>query len=70
MSKTCKQLDIEKLGVCTVKLRPKDQSVKCRFLVVPGECQAVPGMPDIKLLIILRITLKHGCFLFCLLLCI
>ena len=42
--------------MCTVKLRHKDKSVKCRFFVEPGDVQVLHGMPDIKLLSILRAT--------------
>ena len=54
--KTYNQLDIEQLGMCTVKLMHKDKSANCRFLVVPGDGPALLWMPDIQLLNILRIT--------------
>ena len=56
MLKTYNKSDIEQLGMCTVKLRHKDKSVKCRFFVVPGDGQALLGMPDIRLLSIIGIT--------------
>ena len=48
-------MDIEQLGIYTVKLRHKDKSMKCRFFLVYGEGPALLGMPDIKLLNILSI---------------
>ena len=41
--------------MCTVRLRYKNKNAKCRFCVVPGEGPALIGMPDIKLLNILKI---------------
>ena len=42
--------------MCTVKLRHKDKCVTCRFFLGPGDRPALLGMPDLKLLSILRIT--------------
>ena len=42
--------------MCTVKLRHKDNCVKCRLFVVPGDGPSLLGMPDIELLSILRAT--------------
>ena len=53
--KTYNQSDIKQLGVCTVRLRHKDENAKCRFLLVPGDDPALLGMPDIKLLNTLKI---------------
>ena len=44
--------------MCTVKLRHKDKSAKCRFFIGPGEDLALLGMPCIELLNVLRITCK------------
>ena len=42
--------------MCIVKFRHKDENAKCRFFVVSGDGPALLGMPDSKLLYILRIT--------------
>ena len=42
--------------MCTVKSGYKDKVAKCRFFVVPGDCPALFGMSDSKMLNILRIT--------------
>ena len=47
--------NIEQLGVCTVKLRYKDEDVKCGFFVVPDDGPRLLGKPGIELLGILRI---------------
>ena len=39
-----------------VKLKHKDKNVKYRFFAVPGDGTPLLGMPDIKLLSILRLT--------------
>ena len=41
--------------MCTVKLRHKNKSAKCRFLVLPGDGPALLGMSGIELLNVLRI---------------
>ena len=56
MLKTYNQLDIEQLGICTFKLRHIDKGSKCQYFVVPGDSTALLGIPDIKVLSILRIT--------------
>ena len=38
-----------------VRLRHKDKTAKCRFIVVPGDGRPLPGMPDFKVLDILKI---------------
>ena len=48
--KTYNQSNIEQLGVCTIKLRHKDNIAKYRFFVVPGDSPAWLGIPDIELL--------------------
>ena len=48
--------NIDQLGVCTVKLRYRDNIVKCRFFVVPGNAPALLRMMDIEVLGILRIV--------------
>ena len=56
MLKTYNQLnDIEQLGVCTVQLRHKEKIARCRIFVVPGDSPALLGMPDIELLVGLKI---------------
>ena len=50
MLKTYNQSNIEQLSVCTIKLRHKDKCIKCRFFVIPDDCPALIGMPDIELL--------------------
>ena len=60
MFKTFNNLNIEQLGVCTVKLSHKDKIARCRFFVVsfvmPGDGPTLLGMPDIELLGILKLT--------------
>ena len=56
--KTYNQLDIEQLGVCTMKLRHEDRNATCRFFVVPEDGQPLLGMPDIELLNILKRTFE------------
>ena len=46
---------MEQLIMCTVKLRYKDKSVKCRFFVVQALAQQL-GMPDMEVFGILIIT--------------
>ena len=53
--KTYSQSNIKHLGVCTIRLRHKDQDVKCSFFVVPGHGPELIGMLDIELLNILKI---------------
>ena len=48
--------NIEQLGVSSVKLRHKDKAARCRIFVVTGDGPALLGMPDIELLVILKIT--------------
>ena len=38
-----------------VRLKHNDKIVRCTFFVVPGDGQALLGMPDIELLDILKI---------------
>ena len=51
--KTYNQSNIEQLVRCLVKIRHIDKCVKCRFLV-PSDCPALLGIPDIELLGIIR----------------
>ena len=53
-NQSCKKSDIE-LSIGTLKLRQKDQCIKCRSFVVLADSPALLGMPDIELLSILRI---------------
>ena len=41
--------------MCTVRLRCKDKTAKCRFSLVPGDGPVLLGMPDIEVLNIPRI---------------
>ena len=41
--------------MCTVKLRHKDKTNRCRLFVVPEDGPTLSGMPDIELLDILKI---------------
>ena len=52
---TFTNLYIEQLGVCSVRLRHKDNIVRCRFFVVPHDGSLLLGMLDIVLLEILNI---------------
>ena len=54
--KTYKQITITQLGICTVKLDHNNKCKTCNFLVVPGNGQALLGIPDTKLLNILNIS--------------
>ena len=54
-TKTYNQSSVEQLDVCTVRLRHKVIIAKCRSFLVLGKSQALIGMPDIKLLDILKI---------------
>ena len=55
---TYNQSDTEQLGVCTVKLRHKDECSKCRFFALPGDGPALLGMQDMKLLDMLSTCAK------------
>ena len=46
---TYKTRTIIKLGICKVKLENKNKKI-CNFFAVPGNGQALLGMPDIKTL--------------------
>ena len=41
--------------MCIVRLRHKNETAKCRFYAVPGDSQALLGMPDLELQGILNI---------------
>ena len=53
--KTYNQSNIEPLSKCKVKIRHNDKCVKWRSFVVPGDGQALLGMPDMELLSIIRV---------------
>ena len=55
---TCNLSNIEQLHVYTV--RHKYKIVRSRFFVMPGDGQALLGMPDIELLGILKINVKYS----------
>ena len=50
LNSTYNNSNTEQLGVCVVKLRYKDKIVRYRFFAVPGEGQALLGIPDIEFL--------------------
>ena len=54
--KTYNSSNIEQLGICTVRLRHKDNVNKCRFFVVPGNGPVLLQVLDIEVLGILKIT--------------
>ena len=54
-TKTYNQSSTEQLGVCTLRLRHKDKTAKCRFFTEPGDGPVLLGIPDIKVLDILKI---------------
>ena len=45
------------LGTCTVKIEHKNKNKMCKFFVVPGNGQALLGMPDIDVLNIISIDI-------------
>ena len=45
--KTYNKTTITQLGTCKVIIEPKCNRKKCQFFVVPGNGQALLGMPDI-----------------------
>ena len=47
--------NIEELGAYTVGSRHEDKIARCRFFLVPGDGLMLLGMPDIKLLNLLKI---------------
>ena len=47
---------ITQLGICKLKMEHNNKHKICNFFVVPGNGQALLGMPDIKTLDILTIT--------------
>ena len=51
-------MQIEQLGMCTAIIKFKNFKKKCVFFVVPGNSQALFGMPDTVVLNI--INLKIG----------
>ena len=53
--KTQNQSNIEQLGRCSLRIRPSDKCVTCRFLVEPGNGQALLRMSDVELLSIIRV---------------
>ena len=53
--KTYRQSNIEQLGMYIVRFIHKNKIAKCRFFVVSGDGSALLGLPDIKLLDILKI---------------
>ena len=54
MLKTYNQSSIEQLGVCTIRLKHKGKTAKCRLFLVPGDSPVQLGMPDIEVLNILK----------------
>ena len=56
--KTYNNSHIEQLGICSVWLKHKDNVVRCRFFVVPGNGPALLGMLDTELLELLKIMSK------------
>ena len=54
--KTCNTLNIEQLGICTVKLQHKNNAAKCKFSVVPGDAPVLFEKLDIEVMEILKIT--------------
>ena len=56
--KTCSQLDIEQLGMCTARFGHKDKNAKCKLFVVPENSPALLWMLDIELLNVLKIMCK------------
>ena len=53
--KTYNNSNLEQLDIYSVQLRHKDKVVRCRFFVVLGIGPALLGMPDIELLVLLKI---------------
>ena len=45
------------LGMCTVIIKFKNVKKKCVFFVVPGNCQALLGMPDTAALQIINLNI-------------
>ena len=45
------------LGTCTVIIKYKDNKKKCEFFLVPGNGQALLGMPDIAALNIIHVNI-------------
>ena len=52
----CSNSNIEQLGICTFKLRHKENFVKWRFFVVLGNGPALLEMSDIEVVGILEIA--------------
>ena len=50
------QSSIEQLGMCAIRLRHKDKTVRCRFFALPGNSPVMIDMPGIGLLGILKKT--------------
>ena len=49
------KLNIEQLGVCSVKIRHYNKVARCRLFIVPGDGRVLLGMPGMELLGILMI---------------
>ena len=49
---------ITQLGTCTVEVEHKNNRKKCNFFVVPGNRQALLGMPDTDVLNIIKININ------------
>ena len=48
---------IMQLGTCTVKIKFKNITKRCTFFVVPGNGQALLGMPDTTVLNLIKINI-------------
>ena len=50
-------MQIEQLGMCTATIKFKNFKKKCVFFVVPGNGQALLGMPDMAVLNIINLNI-------------
>ena len=55
--KTYNGTHITQLGTCTVIIKFKNPKMHCLFFVVPGNSQALLGMPDTTALNILKLNI-------------
>ena len=50
-------MQIKQLGMCTTIIKFKNFKKKCVFFVVPGNSQALLGMPDMVVLNIINLNI-------------
>ena len=55
--KTYNGTHIQQLGMCAVTIKFKNLKKQCVFFVVPGNCQALLGMPDMAVLNIINLNI-------------